>query len=106
CEQMGQHVFLPGILVAPPELSRSQAQEYAARQLLGSAGFPIDALGMRDPIVDNALAQAAAARVTGMPPAGQQVPGIDGRSGPINPEAVATPGGMSQFNLTQTGPVR
>lgn len=105
-QQKRQQEILPFILQAPPELMPSQAQEYAVRQLLDSAGFPIDALGMRDPIVDNALAQAAAAPVTGMPPAGQQVPGIDGRSGPINPEAVATPGGMSQFNLTQTGPVR
>lgn len=100
-----QQEILPFVLQAPPHLMPQQAQEYAVRQLLDSAGFPIDALGMRDPIVDNALAQAAASPVMGLAPGGQQVPEIDGRSGPISSENVATPGGLSQANLAQVGPV-
>ena len=56
-------------------------KEYAVRQFLESAGFPVDALGMSNPVLDNALAIAANQPLPGINPGGQQVPPLDGRSG-------------------------
>lgn len=80
------------------------AAQYAVHQLLAQAGFPMEALGISDPVIDNALAVAANAPVaTSSAAAGQQVPSLDGRSGPIPTANVAQPTGMS--NLMQTGPI-
>lgn len=81
-----------------------QAAQYGVRQLLESAGFPVDELGMSDPVIDNALAVAAGMPISGAPPAGQQVPQLDGRSGPIPSGNVASPEGLNQANLAQVGP--
>lgn len=71
---------------------------YAARQLLEQAGFPVDALGMTDPVTDNALAIAASQPLPGTTPGGQQVPALDGRSG-VPAANVATPTGASQLSV-------
>lgn len=101
-----QNEVLPLILqsvqtgLVPP-----QAAQYAVRQLLDSAGFPVDELNMADPVTDNALAVAASMPAPNQSsPGGQQVPNIDARSGPIPQSNVATPGGLNQANLAQTGP--
>lgn len=102
-----QKQILPFVLQgAQTGLLPKQAQEYAVYKLLEDAGFPTAALGMENPIVDRALAEAAAQPINGVTPTGQQVPSIDGRSGPIPAGNVATPTGQSQFNLAQTGPVQ
>lgn len=101
-----QQEVLPLLLQgAQSGLVTPEAAQYGVRQLLDAAGFPVDELGMRDPIIDNALAVAAGMPVQGAPAAGQQVPELDGRSGPIPEGNVATPGGLSQVNLAQTGPM-
>lgn len=101
-----QQEVLPLLLQgAQGGLVTPEAAQYGVRQLLDAAGFPVDELGMRDPIIDNALAVAAGMPVQGAPAAGQQVPELDGRSGPIPEGNVATPGGLSQVNLAQTGPM-
>lgn len=101
-----QNEVLPLILqgvqngLVPP-----QAAQYAVRQLLESAGFPVDELNMSDPVIDNALAVAASApNPNASAAAGQQVPNIDGRSGAIPQSNVATPGGLNQANLAQQSP--
>lgn len=71
---------------------------YAARQLLEQAGFPVDALGMSDPVVDNALAVAANQPLPGATPGGPQVPQLDGRSG-VPASNVAAPSGASQISV-------
>lgn len=101
-----QQEVLPLLLQgAQGGLVTPEAAQYGVRQLLDAAGFPVDELGMRDPIIDNALAVAAGMPVQGAPAGGQQVPALDGRSGPIPEGNVATPGGLSQVNLAQTGPM-
>ena len=71
---------------------------YAARQLLEQAGFPVDALGMSDPVIDNALAVAASQPLPGSTPGGPQVPALDGRSG-VPAANVASPSGASQLSV-------
>lgn len=75
-----------------------QAVQYAVRRLLEQAGFPVDALGMTDPVTDIALAVAAAAPVNGSIPGGPQVPQLDGRSN-VPAANVATPAGVSQASI-------
>lgn len=101
-----QKQVLPTLLSARaqgvPDLDK--AIEYSVRQLLSQAGFPIDALGLTDPVIENALAVAANQPVQGMNPAGPQVPTLDGRSG-VPQQNVAQPGGLSNYNLTQVSPM-
>jgi len=75
-----------------------QALQYAVRQMLEQAGFPVDALGMGNPIIDQALATAASQPSTGLTPGGPQVPQLDGRSG-VPSANVASPSGSSQFSM-------
>lgn len=99
-----QQAILPMVLQGGQSgVVPQQAVEYAVRQMLEQAGFPVDALGMSNPVIDNALAVAAQMPLTGVAPGGQQVPSVDGRSGPIPAANVAQPDGMS--NLAQTGPL-
>lgn len=79
-------------LVPPAAIS------YAIRQLLDQAGFPVDALGMSDPVIDNALAVAAAQPLPGSTPGGPQVPKVDGRSG-VPASTVASPSGASPISI-------
>lgn len=73
-----------------------QAVQYAVRSLLQQAGFPVEALGLPNPEIEQAFAAAAAEPVAGFTPGSQQVPPVDGRS--RVPDAnVATPEGASQF---------
>lgn len=99
-----QEAVLPLILQGGQTgLVPQPAVEYAVRQLLEQAGFPVDALGLTDPVIDNALAVAAQMPTQGVTPATQQAPTLDGRSGIIPQENIAQPNGMS--NLSQTGPI-
>lgn len=101
-----QQEIIPMILQAGQTgLLPPQAQAYAMRQLLEQAGFPVDALGMSDPIIDNALAVAAAMPQTGMQAASQQVPELDGRSGSLAQANVAGAAMLNPANLQQTGPM-
>lgn len=75
-----------------------QVKEYALRQLLEDAGFPVDALGMGNPMLDNALAVAANMPLPGFNPGGQQVPPLDGRSG-VPTANTASPGGISNVAI-------
>ena len=74
-----------------------EVEDFAFRQVLVDAGFPIESLGMDDPILDSAAAQAAGAPnsfVAGSP----QVPAVDGRSTKgMAQGAVATPNGQSTY---------
>ncbi|MCM1516237.1 MAG: hypothetical protein NC080_07505 [Paraprevotella sp.] len=81
-----------------------KAVEYSVRQLLSQAGFPIDALGLTDPVIENALAVAANQPVQGVQPGGNQVPTLDGRSG-VPSQNVAQPNGISSYNLSQIAPI-
>lgn len=100
-----QEEVLPLLLQgAQSGLVTPEAAQYGVRQLLDAAGFPVDELGMRDPVIDNALAVAASMPAPGAAPGGQQVPQLDGRSGPIPEGNVASPAGMNQANLAQVGP--
>lgn len=80
--------------VVPP-----QAVEYAVRSLLEQAGFPVDALGMSNPIIDRALAVAAASPLPGATPGGPQVPQLDGRSGAAAVANTASPSGASPSSI-------
>lgn len=101
-----QEEVLPLLLQgAQSGLVTPEAAQYGVRQLLDAAGFPVDELGMRDPVIDNALAVAAGMPAPGASPGGQQVPELDGRSGPIPDGNVASPAGMNQANLAQVGPM-
>lgn len=57
-----------------------QVKEYVLRQMYEQAGVPADALGVTNPLIEAALAQAAVAPAGTFAPMGQQVPGLDGRS--------------------------
>jgi hypothetical protein len=85
---------------APPEVAK-----FAYEDLLSDMGVPTAALGMQNPMVDNAIAIATAtggapATASGMP----QVPQLDGRSGSISsiPSAIAQPNGGSQIVAPQS----
>lgn len=77
-----------------------QVFDFGVRQLLESAGYPVDALGLTDPQIDMALAQAATLPVSGAGGGmqGQQVPQLDGRSN-VPAQNVANPDGTSNAAL-------
>lgn len=85
----------PGAEPIVPEL----AVRYAVRQLLDQAGFPVEALGMSDPEIDNALAIAAGQPLSGATPGGPQVPRVDGRSGAQAVANTAAPSGASPISI-------
>jgi len=85
---------IPAVMADQTGLVSQQAKEYAIRQFLEAAGFPVDALGMSNPLIDNAVAVAASQPLTGFNPGSQQVPQLDGRSAPAMGN-VARPNGVS-----------
>ena len=85
----------PGATAVVPEV----AVRYAVRQLLDQAGFPVDALGMSDPEIDNALAVAAGQPLPGATAGGPQVPRVDGRSGAGAVANTAAPSGASAISI-------
>lgn len=91
---------IPAVINDQTGLVSQQAREYAVRQLLESAGFPVDALGMSDPMIDNALAIAASQPLPGLNPGSQQVPQLDGRSAAAIP-MTAAPNGSSNVAIPQ-----
>ena len=82
--------------VSPPEIA-----QFAFQDLYRDMGVPTEALGMNDPLTQNAIAVAlgngapVASGGGGIP----QVPQLDGRSGSISavPSAIAAPNGGSQI---------
>lgn len=94
-----QSQAIPMVLNAPPGVVPEPAVNYAVRQLLQNAGFPVDALGMSDPVVDQALAVAARQPLPSVTPGGPQVPQLDGRSGGVPAGAVSSPSGQSNFSI-------
>lgn len=85
---------LPAVMNDQTGLVTQQVKEYAVRQFLESAGFPVDALGMGNPLIDNALAVASSQPLPGFNPGSQQVPALDGRSAAALGN-VASPSGIS-----------
>jgi hypothetical protein len=79
------------------------ALDYAVRRMLEQAGFPVDALGLTDPVTDAALAVAASQPITGFTAGGPQVPQLDGRSN-VPPANVASPAGNSQLSVPGVQP--
>jgi hypothetical protein len=78
---------------APPEVAK-----FAYQDLLKDMGLPTEALGMSDPLTDNAI---AIAMQNGTPTSGSNLAGapqLDGRSGAMGsiPSAIAAPNGASQ----------
>ena len=76
---------------APPEVAG-----YAYTDMLQDMGVPTEALGMVNPLTENAIAIATAAGpIAGGPAPSGAIPELDGRSGPIGgvPTAVAAPNG-------------
>lgn len=88
-------LLAPGAQAVVPPV----AVEYAVRQLLEQAGFPVDALGMSNPEIDNALAVAAGNPLPGATPGGPQVPKVDGRSGAGAISNTASPSGASPISI-------
>ena len=76
-----------------------EAVKYAVRRLLDQAGYPVDALGLSDPMIDSALAVAAGQPLQGAVPGGPQVPQIDGRSGGVPSAAVSQVNGASNLAI-------
>lgn len=101
--QERQQQAIPLVLQSPPGVVPEAVTNYAVRQLLVGAGFPVDALGMSDPLVDKALAVAARQPVQSVTPGGPQVPQLDGRSGGIPAGAVAQADGQSNFSIPSPG---
>lgn len=85
---------LPVVMNDQTGLVSEQAKEYAVRQFLEQAGFPVDALGMSNPLIDSALAIASSQPAPGFSPGSQQVPALDGRSAAAMGN-VASPSGVS-----------
>lgn len=101
-----QQEVLPLVMQAAQMGAASpQALQFGIRQVLEDAGYPVDELGMSDPVTDNALAVAAGMVQQSGQPATQQAPTLDGRSGPIPQDNYAAPDGMNQANIAQLGPV-
>lgn len=102
-----QQQILPTLMGARAQgvPSLDKAIDYSVRQLLEQAGFPIDALGLTDPVIENALAVAANQPLTGVNPSGPQAPTLDGRSGNIPQSNVVQPNGVASYNLTQSAPM-
>lgn len=101
-----QQSIIPMLLNAPPGgVVPPQAQEYAVRQLLEQAGFPVDALGLANPLMDNAVAVAAAMPTSGITAASNQVPNLDNRSGALAVQNVQGSSMLNPANLQQSGPI-
>lgn len=94
-----QEQMLPMLLNAPPGLIPEVASQYAAHELLKQAGVPLDALGISDPLIDQALAVAASRPADSLVPGGPQVPQLDGRSGAAAVAPGANPMGQSNFSI-------
>lgn len=75
-----------------------EAVEYAVRQMLEQAGFPVDVLGLKNPVIEQAMAAAAMMPSNTTAPGGPQVPQLDGRSG-VPAQNVAAPDGSSQISV-------
>jgi hypothetical protein len=104
-QKKAQQQVLPTIFnMAQAGLVPEQAGQYAARVLMEQAGFPVDALGLSDPVMENALAVAASQPASTLA-SGPQVPQLDGRSAPVAPGAVASPNGTSNFSIPAPGGV-
>ena len=89
-----------------PDIVDNALVEYSIYNYLRNEGFPVDALGLSNPLVDNALDMAAARAANGsieQPQMDafetQQVPQLDGRSGGINPQTVANTDGRFNYGL-------
>lgn len=92
-----QQAILPMILQSGQSgLVPESVVEYSVYKMLADAGYPVDSLGMSNPVIDNALAVAAnAPSPAGVSDViGGQVPTLDGRSGPIPMENVGMPAGV------------
>jgi hypothetical protein len=76
-----------------------QVEEFAYRQMIDDAGYPTEALGLDDALLDKALASAASGGGMGAAGlgTGQQTPQLDGRSGAVAPGAVAAANGASTY---------
>ena len=94
-----QDAVLPMVLQGAQQgIVPEQAVQYAVRQLLEQAGFPVDALGLTNPVIQQALAVAATQPASGLTPGGPQVPQLDGRSA-VPAANVAQPSGVSNFSI-------
>ena len=94
-----QDAVLPMVLQGAKQgIVPEQAVQYAVRQLLEQAGFPVDALGLTNPVIQQALAVAATQPASGLTPGGPQVPQLDGRSA-VPAANVAQPSGASNFSI-------
>lgn len=101
--QQRQNAILPAVLGgAQSGLVPEQAVQYAVRSMLEQAGFPVDALGLSNPLIDRALAVAASSPLPGATPGGPQVPAIDGRSA-VPAANVASPTGASNLSIPSPG---
>lgn len=80
-----------------PEIMPEAAVKFGVRQFLASAGFPVDALGLDDPVIDLALTEAAANPMAVGGSGEAQVPQLDGRSGGVPTGAVADASGATQY---------
>lgn len=98
-QQKRQEQLLPTILGAPPNIIPEVASQYAAHELMKQAGIPLDALGISDPLIDQALAVAASRPTETVTPGGPQVPQLDGRSGAASVAPGADPMGQSNFSI-------
>lgn len=96
--QNAQQVLPLIMQLGQQDLVPEQAVQYAVRQLLEQAGFPVDALGISNPVVDQALAVAATTPLPNAVPGGPQVPQLDGRSA-VPAANVASPTGASQLSI-------
>lgn len=76
--------------IAPPTVAK-----YAFEDLYKDLGIPTEALGMSDPLTDNAVATALSRGGSTPPPGLAGAPQLDGRSGSISsvPTAIAAPNG-------------
>lgn len=96
-----QEQVLPALLSMSgqaPGLVPQPVLQYSLRTFLESAGLPVDALGLSDPMIEQALVAAAASPSSTLTPGGPQVPQLDGRSAAIQ-GTVAQPQGQSNFAI-------
>lgn len=101
-QKNAQQAVIPSIIqLAQNQMVPQQAGQYAARLLMEQAGFPVDALGLSDPVMENALAVAASQPIASLT-GGPQVPKLDGRSG-VPSQNVAAPNGASQLSIPAPG---
>ena len=96
--QTAQQILPTVMKLGEQQMVPKEAVDYAVRQLLEQAGFPVDVLGLSNPIVDQAMAAAAMMPSNSTAPGGPQVPPLDGRSG-VPPQNVAAPDGSSQMSV-------